>query len=233
LELQHVAAGIEAEQRVVERRRQNKGIGTAKAGFVDLVTAASLSCRARSICDQPPPSTCRRPSTVSRPATPKSCCPRQQHFSRLFVLGVVGALPVPVDGVELLFQRGDRVVQQPGFRRQLLAGYMQTFARHRVTTSADRPGLCAYRERRAGASGAIVANPGSARNGDYRNADRRGGEMNGRGYSLRLEGAKYGVSFGTALAIAISYTNNHSIVWAIIDGFLSWVYVVFFALFRA
>jgi hypothetical protein len=59
------------------------------------------------------------------------------------------------------------------------------------------------------------------------------GEMNGRsGYSLRLEGAKYGVSFGTALAIAISYTNNHSIVWAIIDGFLSWVYVLFFALFR-
>ena len=58
--------------------------------------------------------------------------------------------------------------------------------------------------------------------------------MNGRGrYSLRLESAKYGVSFGTALAIAISYTNNHSILWAIIDGFLSWVYVLFFALFRA
>jgi hypothetical protein len=60
------------------------------------------------------------------------------------------------------------------------------------------------------------------------------GEMNGqRHYSLRLEGAKYGVSFGTALAIAISYTNNHSILWAIIDGFLSWVYVLFFALFRS
>ena len=58
--------------------------------------------------------------------------------------------------------------------------------------------------------------------------------MNGqRSYSLRLESAKYGVSFGTALAIAISYTTNHSILWAIIDGFLSWVYVVFFALFRA
>lgn len=57
--------------------------------------------------------------------------------------------------------------------------------------------------------------------------------MNGqRSTSLRLESAKYGVSFGTALAIAISYTTNHSILWAIIDGFLSWIYVVFFALFR-
>ena len=27
-----------------------------------------------------------------------------------------------------------------------------------------------------------------------------------------IEGVKYGVSFGTALAIAISYTNNHSIL---------------------
>ncbi|HWI28216.1 MAG TPA: hypothetical protein VN668_14675 [Stellaceae bacterium] len=56
--------------------------------------------------------------------------------------------------------------------------------------------------------------------------------MNGRGYRVRIEGAKYGASFGSALAIAISYTNNHSIIWAIIDGVLSWIYVVFFALFR-
>jgi hypothetical protein len=56
--------------------------------------------------------------------------------------------------------------------------------------------------------------------------------MNGRGYGVRIEGAKYGASFGSALAIAISYANNHSIVWAIIDGVLSWIYVVFFALFR-
>jgi hypothetical protein len=36
-----------------------------------------------------------------------------------------------------------------------------------------------------------------------------------RGYSLRLEGAKYGVSFGSALAMAISYNTNHSILWAV------------------
>jgi hypothetical protein len=57
--------------------------------------------------------------------------------------------------------------------------------------------------------------------------------MNGRAYSVRIEGAKFGVGFGSALAIAISYTNNHSILWAIIDGILSWIYVIFFALFRA
>ena len=57
--------------------------------------------------------------------------------------------------------------------------------------------------------------------------------MNGFGYSVRMESAKYGVSFGSALAIAISYANNHSILWAIIDGILSWIYVVYFALIRA
>jgi hypothetical protein len=33
---------------------------------------------------------------------------------------------------------------------------------------------------------------------------------------VRIEGAKYGVGFGSALAIAISYVNNHSILWAIV-----------------
>jgi hypothetical protein len=57
--------------------------------------------------------------------------------------------------------------------------------------------------------------------------------MNGnRAYVFRTEGAKYGVSFGSALAIAMSWTTNHSIVWAIIDGVLGWIYVIFFALFR-
>jgi hypothetical protein len=54
-----------------------------------------------------------------------------------------------------------------------------------------------------------------------------------RYYGIRVEGAKYGVGFGSALAIAISYTNNHSIIWAIIDGILGWLYVIFFALFRS
>ncbi len=57
--------------------------------------------------------------------------------------------------------------------------------------------------------------------------------MNGnRYYGVRVESAKYGVGFGSALAIAISYTTNHSILWAIIHGLFGWLYVIYFALFR-
>ena len=56
--------------------------------------------------------------------------------------------------------------------------------------------------------------------------------MNGTVYNYRMEGARYGVSFCTALAIAISYTTNHSILWAIIHGFFSWLYVIYFALLK-
>ena len=55
--------------------------------------------------------------------------------------------------------------------------------------------------------------------------------MNGRVYTMRVAGAKYGIGFGSALAIAISYSNNHSILWAIIHGIFSWLYVIYFALF--
>ncbi len=39
---------------------------------------------------------------------------------------------------------------------------------------------------------------------------------------------KGGISFGSALAIVISYVNWHSIGWAIIHGLLSWVYVIYY-----
>ncbi len=42
----------------------------------------------------------------------------------------------------------------------------------------------------------------------------------------------YGLTFGNALAIAISWSENHSVLWAIIDGFLSWLYVLYYLLFR-
>ena len=52
-------------------------------------------------------------------------------------------------------------------------------------------------------------------------------------YSVRSANfAKAGVSFGSALAIAISWDAHHSILWAIIDGFFSWLYVIYFALTR-
>lgn len=43
---------------------------------------------------------------------------------------------------------------------------------------------------------------------------------------------KYGVSFGTALAIAISWSENESVIWAILHGFLSWFYVIWHVITR-
>ena len=42
--------------------------------------------------------------------------------------------------------------------------------------------------------------------------------------------AKAGIGFGTALAITISWSVNHSILWAIIDGFFGWFYVIYYAI---
>jgi hypothetical protein len=41
-----------------------------------------------------------------------------------------------------------------------------------------------------------------------------------------------GASFGSALAIAISWSEHHSILWAIVQGFFSWFYVIYYALTR-
>ena len=52
--------------------------------------------------------------------------------------------------------------------------------------------------------------------------------MNGsRYYVVRSEGTKYGLGFGSALAIAISYTTNHHIGWAILHGICAWAYVIY------
>lgn len=40
--------------------------------------------------------------------------------------------------------------------------------------------------------------------------------------------AQVGISFGSALAMVISYVNWHSIGWAIIHGLLSWIYVIYY-----
>lgn len=42
--------------------------------------------------------------------------------------------------------------------------------------------------------------------------------------------AKAGISFGTCLAMVISYSAWHSIPWAIFHGLLSWVYVIYYVL---
>lgn len=41
---------------------------------------------------------------------------------------------------------------------------------------------------------------------------------------------KSGITFGSALAMVISYTAWKSVGWAIFHGLLSWVYVIYFLL---
>ena len=41
---------------------------------------------------------------------------------------------------------------------------------------------------------------------------------------------KKGLTFGTCLAMVISYVNCHSVFWAIVHGLMSWVYVIYFLL---
>jgi hypothetical protein len=46
------------------------------------------------------------------------------------------------------------------------------------------------------------------------------------------EVVRSGITMGSALAIAISWSLHQSILWAIIHGFFSWLYVIYFALTR-
>lgn len=48
-------------------------------------------------------------------------------------------------------------------------------------------------------------------------------------YTVRKT-VKTGITFGSALAMVISYVNWDSVGWAIFHGLLSWVYVIYFVL---
>lgn len=50
--------------------------------------------------------------------------------------------------------------------------------------------------------------------------------------STQLEVTRVGISMGSALAIAISWSLHQSIIWAIIHGFFGWFYVIYYALMR-
>lgn len=45
-----------------------------------------------------------------------------------------------------------------------------------------------------------------------------------------VQAVKAGITLGNALAVAISWTANRSILWAIVHGILSWLYVVYYAI---
>lgn len=42
-----------------------------------------------------------------------------------------------------------------------------------------------------------------------------------------------GIGFGSALAITISWSVHKSVLWAIVQGFLSWFYVIYYLLTRS
>jgi len=46
----------------------------------------------------------------------------------------------------------------------------------------------------------------------------------------RGNSVKAGISFGSCLAMVISYTNWHSVLWAIFHGLLNWFYVIYFVI---
>ena len=49
------------------------------------------------------------------------------------------------------------------------------------------------------------------------------------GTAAKSTAAAHGITFGCALAVVISYTAHKSIGWAIVHGFLSWLYVLYAA----
>lgn len=61
-------------------------------------------------------------------------------------------------------------------------------------------------------------------------AGEESGMDNGSSTTIVQKTVKSGITFGSALAMVISYTTWHSVGWAIFHGLLSWVYVIYFIL---
>lgn len=49
---------------------------------------------------------------------------------------------------------------------------------------------------------------------------------------MRNGAAQAGIGLGSALAVAISWSLHKSIVWAIVQGFFGWFYVIYYAVTR-
>ena len=64
-------------------------------------------------------------------------------------------------------------------------------------------------------------------------ADGQGdGGLRGREHPDAEQGAAPRITLGTAIAVAISWTKNGSVLWAILHGLLSWFYVGYHVLTR-
>ena len=47
-----------------------------------------------------------------------------------------------------------------------------------------------------------------------------------------IEVTKTGITFGSALAMAISFNVNQSVLWALIHGVFAWFYVVYYVVVK-
>jgi hypothetical protein len=50
--------------------------------------------------------------------------------------------------------------------------------------------------------------------------------------STKSETVRAGISFGSALAMVISWSLHKSVLWAIFHGLLSWLYVIWHVVMR-
>lgn len=49
---------------------------------------------------------------------------------------------------------------------------------------------------------------------------------------VRNSAAQAGIGLGSAIAVVISWSLHKSIVWAVVQGFFGWLYVLYYALTR-
>ena len=49
---------------------------------------------------------------------------------------------------------------------------------------------------------------------------------------VRVDAARAGIGLGSAIAVAISWSLHKSIIWALIQGFFGWFYVIYYAFTR-
>ena len=47
-----------------------------------------------------------------------------------------------------------------------------------------------------------------------------------------MSGTSSGIGIGSVIAIILSWTSNHSILWCILHGILSWFYVIYYVVFK-
>jgi len=50
--------------------------------------------------------------------------------------------------------------------------------------------------------------------------------------NARGDAARAGIGLGSAIAVAISWSLHKSIIWALIQGFFGWFYVIYYAFTR-